>query len=57
MLIHSNTFIFVLFLFLTAIMKFMGDYPMKGQSEQEVVSIILKVQNAFKMPEIYILLK
>lgn len=38
-------------------MKFMGDYPMKGQSEQEVVSIILKVQNAFKMPEIYILLK
>ncbi|XP_041943714.1 unconventional myosin-XV isoform X2 [Alosa sapidissima] len=30
-----------------AIMKFMGDYPMKGQTEQEVVSTILKLSGEF----------
>jgi len=27
-------------------MKFMGDYPMKGQAEQDVVSTILRVYNS-----------
>ncbi|XP_062386970.1 unconventional myosin-XV [Sardina pilchardus] len=30
-----------------AIMKFMGDYPMKGQTEQEVISTILKLSGEF----------
>ncbi|XP_057203153.1 unconventional myosin-XV [Triplophysa rosa] len=30
-----------------AIMKFMGDYPMKGQSEQDVVATILRLSGEF----------
>uniref|UniRef100_A0A8C1X0L0 Myosin XVAa n=1 Tax=Cyprinus carpio TaxID=7962 RepID=A0A8C1X0L0_CYPCA len=30
-----------------AIMKFMGDYPMKGQTEQEVVSTILRLSGEY----------
>lgn len=31
--------------FCPAIMKFMGDFPMKGQTEQDLVATILKVNN------------
>lgn len=37
---------------LSAIMKFMGDYPMKGQSEQEVISTILKVRRISRLLEV-----
>lgn len=29
---------------LPAIMKFMGDFPIKGQSEQDIISTILRVK-------------
>jgi len=38
-------------------MKFMGDYPMKGQAEQDVVSTILRVYNSLNSPTSLVIIK
>ncbi|KAG9343031.1 hypothetical protein JZ751_015249 [Albula glossodonta] len=48
---------FPLFPLLVAVMKFMGDYPMKGQTEQDIICTILRVRQRPPPPLLHLCYK